>query len=160
MNKKSDKESMICLTPKPSQSFFVYRLQSKKNFLVKKSFLRKRGSRGLNKKQKECFLTAFVTAIKKDPTTSIKKQANELKDHEKTVRIAIKQDLSPDLNPLNYAHSHPNIGSLKTAIEEEWNKMSEEFILKACKSFRERVDTIIETMVAILSKFTVLYLAS
>ncbi len=31
--------------------------------------------------------------------------------------------------------SHPNIGSLKTTIEEEWNKMSEEFILKACKSF-------------------------
>ena len=29
--------------------------------------------------------------------------------------------------------SHPNISSLKTAIKEEWNKMSEEFILKACK---------------------------
>ena len=27
------------------------------------------------------------------------------------------------------ADSHSNIGSLKTAIEEEWNKMSEEFIL-------------------------------
>ncbi len=33
---------------------------------------------------------------------------------------------------------HPNIGSLKTAIEEEWNKMSEEFILKACKSFQKQ----------------------
>ena len=40
--------------------------------------------------------------------------------------------------------SHPNIGSLKNAIEEEWNKMSEEFILKVCKSFRRHVDTIIE----------------
>ena len=30
------------------------------------------------------------------------------------------------------------------AIEEEWNKMFEEFILKTCKSFRRRVDTIIE----------------
>ena len=30
---------------------------------------------------------------------------------------------------------NPNIGSLKTAIEEEGNKMSEEFILKASKSF-------------------------
>ena len=30
------------------------------------------------------------------------------------------------------ATSYPNIGSLKNAIEEEWNKMSEEFILKAC----------------------------
>ena len=35
-------------------------------------------------------------------------------------------------------------GSLKTAIEEEWNKMSEEFILKACKSFQWHVDTRIE----------------
>ena len=38
---------------------------------------------------------------------------------------------------------HPNIGSLKTVIEEEWNKMSEEF-LKACKLFQRRVDTLIE----------------
>ena len=85
---------------------------------------------------------------------SIRKYANELKVHEKTGRTAIKQDLSPDLNPLDYtiwdvledktnATSHPNIGSFKTAIEEEWNKMSEEFILNACKSFRKRVDRII-----------------
>ena len=33
------------------------------------------------------------------------------------------------------ATSHPNIGLLKTAIKEEWNKMSEEFILKACDHF-------------------------
>ena len=62
---------------------------------------------------------------------------------------------SSDLNPLDYALrgflenktnaiSHPNIGSPKTAIEEGWNKMTEEFILKACKSFRKRVGTIIE----------------
>ena len=81
--------------------------------------------------------------------------ANELKVHEKTVRIAIRQDLSPDLSLLDYATwgilenktnetYHPNIGSLKTAIEEEWNKMSEEFILKACESFQRHVDTIIE----------------
>ena len=38
----------------------------------------------------------------------------------------------------------PNIGALKIAIEEEWNRMSEEFILKAYKSFRRRVDTMIE----------------
>ena len=30
------------------------------------------------------------------------------------------------------ASSHPNICYLKTAIEEEWNKISEEFISKAC----------------------------
>ena len=62
---------------------------------------------------------------------------------------------SPDHNPLitlyvlenkTNATSNPNIGTLKTAIEERWNKMSEEFILKACKSFRRRIDTIIEKM--------------
>ena len=45
---------------------------------------------------------------------------------------------SPDLNPLDYtiwgvlenktnATSHPNTGSFKNAIGEEWNKMSAEF---------------------------------
>ena len=38
--------------------------------------------------------------------------------------------------------------------------MSEEFILKACKSFRSCVATIIEKMAAILSKFTALCLSS
>ena len=59
------------------------------------------------------------------------------------MRTAIKQDLSPDLNydiwgvlenKINTT-SHPNIGLLKTAIQEELNKMSDEFILIACKSF-------------------------
>ena len=58
-------------------------------------------SGGLSKKCKEGLLTAFTTAIKKDPTMSIKKHANELKVNEKTVRTAIKQDLSPDLNPID-----------------------------------------------------------
>ena len=50
---------------------------------------------------------------------------------------------SLNFNPLDYtiwadlenktnATSYPNIGLHKTAIEEEWNKMSEEFILKVC----------------------------
>ena len=60
---------------------------------------------------------------------------------------------SPDLNPLDYAMERfrkpnkcnfPTIGLFKTVIEKEWNKISEEFILKACKSFRRRIDTIIE----------------
>ena len=74
--------------------------------------------------------------IQKDTTTAIRKNTNEFKIHEKTVMTAIKQDICPDFNPLNYtiwgvlenktnAIYHPNIGSLKTAIEEEWNKMSE-----------------------------------
>ena len=132
----------------------------------------KRGSGGLNNQRNDGFLTALATAIKKDPTKSIRKQGNELKFHEKTVKTANKQDLSPNHHPLDYAiwnilenktnaTSHLNIGSLKTAIEKKWNKMSEEFILKACKSFRRNVDTIIEKkMEAILSKFTVLCLSS
>ena len=35
----------------------------------------------MNKKQKGGLLTAVTTAIKKDPTTSIRKHANELKVH-------------------------------------------------------------------------------
>ena len=105
------------------------------------------------KKWKEGFLTALATAIKKDPTTSEKKCANELKVNEKSVRTVMKQHLSPDSAPWlclwgdlenkTNATSHRNIGSLKTAIEEEWNKMSEEFMLKACKSFRWYIDTIV-----------------
>ena len=53
--------------------------------------------------------------------------------------------------------SHPNIGFLKTAIEEEWNKLSEELILKGRKSFWKCVDTIIEEMAAL---FTVSCLSS
>ena len=33
---------------------------------------------------------------------------------------------------------------LKIVIEEEWNKISEEFILEECKSFRWRSDAIIK----------------
>ena len=95
----------------------------------------------MKKKRKEDFLTALATVFKKDPTKSIRKHANEIKVHEKTVKTAIKQDLSPDLNPLDCATRgvlenktnitpHPNIGSLKSAIEEELNKMSEEFYLE------------------------------
>ena len=112
----------------------------------------KRGSEGLNKTQKEGFLTAL---IKKDPTTSIRKHANELKVQEKSEWIAIEYDLSPDRKPLDYdiwsvlenktnAASHQNINSLKTAIEKEWNEMSEKIIFMALKSFRRGIDTIIE----------------
>ena len=84
----------------------------------------------IEQKCKECFLTALASVIKDDPTTSIRKHANESKVHEKAVMTAIKQDLRLDLNPLDYTiwgveenktneTSHLNIGSLKTAIEEE-----------------------------------------
>ena len=123
----------------------------KKNFYRKGSFKGKSRVEDLTKKWKERFLTALATAIK-DPTISIRKYTNELKVHEKTVRIEIKQDLSPVLNPLDYAiwgvlehktnvTSHP---SLRTAIKGEGNKISEEFILKTQKSFLRCVDTNIE----------------
>ena len=71
-----------------------------------------------------------------------KKKKKNLRNNWNFFQVFIK----PDHNHLDYAlwgilenkthaTSHLNIGSLKTAIEEEWNKMSEEFILKACKSF-------------------------
>ena len=104
--KRNDKESMIRLTPNPSKSFFVYSILNKEIFfffLQKKSFLRKRRSGRLNQKRKEGFLTALFMVIKKEPITSIRKHANELKVHQKTVKTAIKQDLSPDPNPLDYA---------------------------------------------------------
>ena len=69
------------------------------------------------------------------------------------------RDMGPFINKTNTT-SYPNIGSLKYAIEEKWNKMSEEFILKACKSFRKSVNTINEKLMAILSIFTILCLSS
>ena len=70
--------------------------------------------------------------IKRDPTMSIRKLDNELKVYEKTVRIVIKTELSPYCNPFDYDFLektnptfHPNVGSLKTAIEEEWKKCLE-----------------------------------
>ena len=129
---------MTCLTPKPSQIFSMYRIQCKEKCFGEKSFLRKRGSGLLNKnqKRKKNFWAALASVIQKDPTKSVRMQANEVKVHEKTMRIAIKYHLWPELNPLDYAiwgilenktnaTSHPNICSLKTAIEEKWNEMSE-----------------------------------
>ena len=54
----------------------------------------------LKKNEKKFFVTALAMAIKKDPTTSIRKQVNELIVHEKTLGTAIKQDLSLYLYPL------------------------------------------------------------
>ena len=51
--------------------------KAKTKFLMKKSFLRNRGSGGLNKKRKEGFLSANLYGDKEDPTTSIRKRVNE-----------------------------------------------------------------------------------
>ena len=58
------------------------------------------------------------------------------------VGISLSPPSSPDLNPLDYAicgvlenktnsTCHRNIDSLKTATENKWYKMLEEFIFKA-----------------------------
>ena len=119
---------MIYLTPKQNQSFFVYRIQSKeKKFTEKELFQEKGEVEDWTKNKKGGVLTAFVTVNKKDLTASIRKHANELKLYGKTVRTAIKQNLSPGLNLLNYvmwgilenqtnAASHLNIGLLQTSI--------------------------------------------
>ena len=105
-----------------------------------KLLLRRNGIKCLKKNRNEGFFTTLATEIKKDPTMSIRKHTNELKVYKETVRTAIKQDLSPDsldytiwgvLENKTNATSHPNMGSLKAAIEEEWNKMTKEFFLKA-----------------------------
>ena len=51
---KNDKESIICLTPKPSQSFFVNLIQSKERiFSEKELFKKKSGDWALNKKNEK-----------------------------------------------------------------------------------------------------------
>ena len=89
---------MICLTPKQAKASLSTVYKAKKIFTEKNSFLRKRGSGGLNKNRKVSFLIALATVIKR-----VSEHGNELKGHEKTARIIIKQHLIPDLNPLNYA---------------------------------------------------------
>ena len=82
-------------------------------------------------------------------------ETKQKKKNSEIIGVSLWLLSNPNLNPLDYtiwgilenkmnATSHPNIGLLITLIEEEWNKMSEEFILKACKSFGRHVDTIIE----------------
>ena len=117
--KRTDKESIICLTPNLSQSSSVYRIQS--DFFYSKRAFKERGKCRIEQKRNDNFLTATATVIKKNSTKSRRKHSNDLKVHEKTVRTAIKQDLNLDLNFLAYAIwsalkdkanaiSHPNIG--------------------------------------------------
>ena len=85
--KRKDKESMICLTPKINQRFFVYCIQIKEklfffcfaSFFAEKQFPKEKGEWRMNKKEKDFFLTALSTVIKKDPSMSIRKHVNELK---------------------------------------------------------------------------------
>ena len=92
---------MICLTSKPSQkisprignslSILYNNAKRKKKKITEKILFKEKKSRRLNKKQKEGFLTALVTNIKKDPTSSIRKSDNEFNVHEKAMRKSIKK---------------------------------------------------------------------
>ena len=73
---------------------------------------------------------------------SIRKHINDLKVHEKTVRRAIKRDLSPDLNPLDYA--------IWGILENKTKMQLSIHILVRLRLIEKK------KMVAILSKFTVL----
>ena len=82
-----------------AESFFVYRIQNKEKDLFKKKW----EEEDWTKKRKEGFLTALDTAIEKDPHNISKKACYWIESPRKTVRTAIKQDLNPDHNPLDYA---------------------------------------------------------
>ena len=99
---------MICLTPKPSESFFIYCIQIKKKFFTEKVLFKEKEElrieqKNKNKNKRRLFLTVLASSIKKDPTSSLRKYINELKVRVETVRTAIKRDLSLDINPLVYA---------------------------------------------------------
>ncbi|QQP40579.1 Putative transposable element [Caligus rogercresseyi] len=60
----------------------------------------------------------------------------------------------PDANPLDYSFwvqveskactvRHPNVEALKTAVNEEWNRMTTDYIKRTCSTFRKRIEAII-----------------
>ena len=55
-HKRNDKESMICLMTKPSQSFFVYCIQSKENLFYKKELFKEKGEWSIEQKKKRRLL--------------------------------------------------------------------------------------------------------
>ena len=68
---------MICLMPKPSQSFFVYHIRNKEKIFTEKELFKEKGELKIEqKKRKEGFLTALAMGIE-DLTTSITKYGNE-----------------------------------------------------------------------------------
>ena len=62
---------------------------------------------------------------------------------------------SPDLSPLDYsiwavvekracATPHQKVEDLKGAVEREWAAMSDEFVVKTCRSFRPRLEAMLK----------------
>ena len=76
MSKKKKKRRRIndLLNAETKPKFFVFRLQSKDSFFYRKSFFKEEGELNVEqKKRKEDFLTAYTSAIKKDPKMSKRK---------------------------------------------------------------------------------------
>ena len=124
MNEQEKKRQRIydLLNAKTILTFLCRPYTKQRKILTEKVFfLTKRDGWRIEQKIEK---KALASEIKKGPTMSIRKHAYELEVHEKTVRTAIKQDLSSDLKPLDYtiwgvlenkaiATTHPNIGPLK-----------------------------------------------
>ena len=71
---------MMCSTPKPNQSVLPTAYKAKTFLFQKKElFQGKEKLKDWIKKGKESFVTALAMVIKKVPTTSTRKHANELK---------------------------------------------------------------------------------
>ena len=87
------------LNTKTNPKFLCLPYTKQRKIFSEKELFKEKGKWMIDKKMKKGFLTALTTVIK-DPTTSIRKHANELKVYKKTVKTAIKRDLSPNLNPL------------------------------------------------------------
>jgi inhibitor of nuclear factor kappa-B kinase subunit alpha len=62
---------------------------------------------------------------------------------------------SPDLNPLDYSvwgvlegkackTSHPSVDALKVSIVKAWRTLSKEYIVKTCRSFRTRLEKVVD----------------
>ncbi len=100
VSKKRNDKKIYALLNIESETKFLCLPQRKKKLQKKEFFYRKGKVGDWRKERKEGLLTSLRPLIKKHSTTLIGKRANELKVNEKTVRTAIKQDLSPDLKPL------------------------------------------------------------
>ena len=142
---------MTSLTPKPSEKkieifavSFSTLYEAKKKKTSEKIFLRKWGVDDWTKEdEKKAFKLLSLWQLRRIWPHQQESTQMNWKSSKKTMRTEIKENSSPDLNPLDYsqwsvlenktnATSHSNIGSLKTATDNEWNRMSEEFIFKAC----------------------------
>ena len=59
VQKRNDQESIICLTSKPSQSFFVYRIQSKEKIFTEKELFNEKGEWRIEQKTERRLFDRF-----------------------------------------------------------------------------------------------------